>query len=64
MTITNELILTSHINNITKTATTHLIQLCKIRKSLTSKMVYLLANVLIFSSLDYCSTILTDSTKQ
>ena len=34
---TSNLTMTAHINNITKTATTHLIQLYKIRKSLPSK---------------------------
>ena len=55
---------TAHINNITKTSTTQLIQSCKIRKSLPSKRVYLLTNAFIFSNLDYCSTLLTNSTKQ
>ena len=62
--ITDYLTMTAHINNITKTATTHLIQLFEIRKSLTSKTVYLLANALIFVRLDYCSTLLINSTKQ
>ena len=69
MIITDYLTMTAHINNITKTATTHLIQLCKIRKSLPSKMVYLgyyylLANALIFYRLDYCSILLSNETKQ
>ena len=45
---TSNLTMTAHINTITKTATTQLIQLYKIRKSLPSKMVYLLANALLF----------------
>ena len=55
--------MTTHINLVAKSTTTHLIQLCKIRKSLPSKSVYLLANALIFSRLNYCSTLLTNSTK-
>ena len=62
VTLTNDLTMTTHINSVAK-STTHLIQLCKIRKSLPSKIVYLLANALIFSRLDYCSTLLTNSTK-
>ena len=34
---TSNLTMTAHINNITKTVTTHLIQLYKIRKSIPSK---------------------------
>ena len=68
VTLTNDLTMTTHINSvyyiaIAKSAATHLIQLCKIRKSLPSKTVYLLASALIFSRLDYCSTLLTNSTK-
>ena len=62
-TLTSDLTMTTHINSVAKSTTTHLIQLCKIRKSLPSKTVYLLANALIFSRLDYCSTLLTNSTK-
>ena len=55
--------MTTHINSIAKSTTTHIIKLCKIRKLLPSKTVYLLANALIFSRLDSCSTLLTNSTK-
>ena len=40
-----------HINSVTNSMTTHLIKLCKIRKSLSSKTFYLLANALIFPDL-------------
>ena len=50
--LTNDLTVTTHINSVAKSTTTHLIQLCKIRKSLPSKTVsYLLANALICSDL-------------
>ena len=55
--------MTTHINSVAKSTTTHLIQLFKIRKYLPSKTVYILANALIFSRLDYCSTLLANSTK-
>ena len=64
MTLTQTLTMTTHINNITKIATTHLIRLFKIRKSLPSKTAYLLANALLFSRLDYCYTLLINATKQ
>ena len=34
VTLTNDLTMTTHINSVAKSTTTHLIQLCKIRKSL------------------------------
>ena len=49
--MTNDLTMTTHINSVAKSTTTHLIQLCKIRKSLLSKTVYLLSNGLIFPDL-------------
>ena len=55
LTLTQTLTMTAHINNITKKATYHLIQLCKIRKTLPSKTAYLLANALLFL---YSTTIL------
>ena len=60
--------MTTYINSVDKSTTiyivySHLIQPCKIRKSLPYKTVYLLTNDLIFSRLDYCSTLLTNSTK-
>ena len=63
VTLTNDITMTTHINSVAKSTTTHLIQLCKIRKSLPSKIVYLLTNTLIFFRIDYCSTLLTNSTK-
>ena len=58
VTITNDITMTAHIYiNI-------LIQLWKIRESLPSKTVYLLANALTFTRLDYCSILLINSTKQ
>ena len=52
VTLTNDLTMTTHINSVAKSTTTHLNQLCKIRKSLPSKTVYLkLANALIFPDL-------------
>ena len=63
VTLTNDLTMTTHINSVAKSTTTHLIQLCKIQKDLPCKTVYLLANYSIFSRLDYCSTLLANSTK-
>ena len=63
ITILNELTTYTHINSVAKSTTTHFIKLFKIRKYLPSKTVYLLANALIFSRLDYCSTLLTNSPK-
>ena len=61
--LTNDLTMNAHIYFVAKSTTTHLNQLCKIRKSLPSKTVYTLAIGLMLSILDYCSTLLTNSTK-
>ena len=51
VTLTNDLTMTTHINSVAKPTTTYPIQLCKIRKFLPFKTVYLLANALIFPDL-------------
>ena len=47
-----------HITAITKSANYHLFRIRKIRKSITVSLTKTIINYLVFSSIDYCSSIL------
>ena len=53
----------NNINLIAKSTTIHILNYAKYGITLPSKIVYLLANTLYFTRLDYCSILLTNSTK-
>ena len=64
MTITNDLTINKHIKEITRQTTFQLINLYKIRKSLTLKTTQQLNNVLMFTKLEYCSSLLNNYTRK